>query len=119
MLIWGGSMNIPNEFKEAISDFFYDKSVDVYEAHKIVGEEMDVTIEKGDIKQNNLECNVHLISNEIAKRDYGLDIQANILVTCNTTVAKIGDYLVYNNNDYIVTGKLMPDSHTKLFAEVV
>lgn len=119
MRIWGGSMNISNEFKEAISNFFYDKSVDIYETQEIVGEEMDVTIEKGDIKQNNLKCNVHSISNEIAKRDYGLDIQANILVTCDTTVAKIGDYLVYNNTNYIVTGKLTPDSHTKLFAEVV
>jgi len=112
-------MNIPDEFKGAISDFFYDKCISVYESKEVVGEEMDVTIEKGELKQNNLKCNVHLISNEIAKRDYGLDIQANILVTCDTTVAKIGDYLLYNDADFIVTGKLTPDSHTKLFAEVV
>ena len=36
MLIWGGSMNIPKEFREAISDFFYDKFISVYEAKEVV-----------------------------------------------------------------------------------
>lgn len=109
-------MNIPEMFKKAIADTFYDKTVDIYETIEEIGEELDVIRKKGNIKQPNLSCNVHSIGNEVAQRDYGLNIEANIMITCSDTLAEIGDIIVYNNKNYIITGKLTPDSHIKLFA---
>ena len=111
-------MNISSEFKDIISDTFYDKEIDVYNTTEDIGEELDCTREKGEIKQANLSCNIHFTSNEVLKKEFGLDIEANIMVTCNTTVAEIGDIITYQNQDYDVTGKLKPDSHTKLFAQL-
>ena len=111
-------MNISSEFKEIISSVFYDKEIDVYNIVENVGEELDCTREKGEIKQAKLSCNVHFTSNEMVKKDFGLDIEANIMVTCDTTVAQIGDIITYQNQDYTITGKLTPDSHTKLFAQL-
>ena len=111
-------MNISSEFKEIISSVFYDKQIDVYDIVENVGEELDCTREKGEIKQAKLSCNVHFTSNEMVKKDFGLDIEVNIMVTCDTTVAQIGDIITYQNQDYTITGKLTPDSHTKLFAQL-
>lgn len=111
-------MNIPEEFKNTIASAFYDKKVEIYIPKEIVGEELDVERVKGDLKES-LECNVHFIGNEVAKKDYGLDIEANIMITCESSTGQIGDFLVYDNKDYCITGKLPLDSHTKLFARSI
>lgn len=111
-------MNIPETFKKVIADTFYDKTIEIYEAIEDVGEELDIIRRKGNIKEPNLNCNVHSIGNEVAQKDYGLNIEANIMITCDNTSAKIGDILVYNDQNYDITGKLTPDSHTKLFAKL-
>lgn len=111
-------MNIPEAFKKAIADTFYDKTVDIFGTIEEIGEELDVTRKKGDIKQPNLSCNVHSIGNEVAQKDYGLNIEANIMLTCNDTVADLGDMLIYDDKIYIITGKLTPDSHVKIFAKL-
>lgn len=108
-------MNITEDFKNAIASVFYDKKVEVYNAEEIVGEELDVERIKGKLKET-LECNVHFIGNEVAKKDYGLDIEANIMITCESSTGKIGEFVTYNGEDYFITGKLPLDSHTKLFA---
>lgn len=111
-------MNIQKNFKKAIADIFYDKKIDIYGTKKEIGEELDTIIVKSDLKESNLDCNIHFIGNDVAKKDYGLNIEANILVTCDKTVAKISDILTYLNQDYTITGKLTLDSHTKLFAKL-
>lgn len=111
-------MNIPEEFKNTIASVFYDKKADIYNAEEIVGEELDVERVKGKLKEP-LECNVQFIGNEVAKKDYGLDIEASIMITCKSSVGEIGDFLVYDNKDYYITGKLPLDSHIKLFARLI
>ena len=111
-------MQISSLFKEAIKNTFYDKKIDIYATIEQIGEELDTIMVKGDLKESNLPCNVHFIGNDVAKKDYGLNIEANILVTCDKTVAEISDILTYLNQDYTITGKLTPDSHTKLFAKL-
>ena len=111
-------MQIPNMFKEIIKNTFYDKTVDIYEAVEETGEELDTIMVKGPIKEDKLPCNVHFIGNEVVKKEFGLDIEANILVTCNKTKADISNILTYLGQDYTITGKLPCDSHTKLFASL-
>lgn len=111
-------MQISNLFKEVIKNTFYDKEIDIYGTIEEIGEELDTIRVKGKVKESNLPCNVHFIGNDVAKKDYGLDIEANIMITCDKTIAQISDILTYLNQDYTITGKLTPDSHTKLFAKL-
>lgn len=114
-------MNIPDKyktlFKQVVADTFYDKEADAYTAINDVGEELDAVIKKGDFIEN-IKCNVHQVSNESVQRDYGLAIEASIMITCDKTVAKIGDIITYRDTDYTITGILTPDSHTKIFAKL-
>ena len=111
-------MNIPETFKKAISDTFYDKEVDVYDILEETGEELDVVRKKGNIIEKSLKCNIHQTSNDLVLKDYGLNIEANIMITCDNTIAKIGDILTCKGQDYTITGKLTHDSHIKLFAKL-
>lgn len=111
-------MQIPNLFKEVIKNTFYDKKIDIYGTTDEIGLELDDIKVKGELKESNLSCNVHFIGNEVAKQNYGLDIEANIMVTCDETVADLSDIITYQGQDYTITGKLTPDSHTKLFAKL-
>lgn len=111
-------MQIPNLFKEVIKNTFYDKEIDIYETIEKTGEELDTIRTKGNLKEEKIPCNVHFIGNEVAKKDYGLNIEASIMITCDKTVAQMTDILAYLGQDYIITGKLTSDSHTKLFAKL-
>lgn len=110
-------MNIPKEFKQIIADTFYDKEVLIYNSTEEVGEELDVIKTKGTLKET-LKCNVHQIGNKLVQQDYGLDIEADIMITCEETNALKGDLLEYANEVYTITEVLSPDSHTKIFAKV-
>lgn len=111
-------MNITETFIQIISDTFYDKEVDIYDVLEETGEELDIVRKKDNIIEKSLKCNIHQTSNDLVLKDYGLNIEANIMITCDSTIAKIGDILTYKEQDYIVTGKLNFDSHTKLFAKL-
>lgn len=111
-------MQISNLFKEVIKNTFYDKKIDIYGTTEKIGEELDTIMIKGKLKESDLPCNVHFIGNDVAKKDYGLDIEANIMVTCDKTVAQITDIITYSNQDYTITGILPLDSHTKIFAKL-
>ena len=111
-------MEISNLFKEVIKNTFYDKKIDIYGTIEEIGEELDTIMVKGELKEKDLLCNVHFIGNDVAKKDYGLDIEASIMVTCDKTVAQISDIITYLNQDYTITGILTLDSHTKIFAKL-
>ena len=111
-------MKISNFFKNIIKDTFYDKKIDVYSSIEVLGEELDTIITKGELKIQNLDCNVQNTSNDIVQREYGLTIEANIMVSCDGQDVKNTDIIIYNQVDYIVTGVLLFDSHTKIFAKV-
>lgn len=109
-------MQISELFKQVISDTFYDKEVEIYNTIENVGEELDVVRSRGDLKEK-LKCNVHNVGNKVLQQDYGLDIQANIMITCSSTQAVKGDIITYNNIDYMVVEILTCDSHTKIFGD--
>ena len=109
-------MQISELFKQVISDTFYDKEVEIYNTIETVGEELDVVRSKSNLKEK-LKCNVHNIGNEVLQQDYGLDIQANIMITCSSTQAIKGDIATYNNIDYIIVEILKYDSHIKIFGD--
>lgn len=103
-------MNIPNEFKEAIKSTFYDKNITIFS----IGTELDEeggTID-GEKKQiENLDCNVQFQTCEKIQESYGKEIEAECIVTCDTTTASIGNIAKYNNKDYEIKAVIPKDTH--------
>lgn len=116
MRSWGGNMNISQEFKNAITEAFFDKEIKVYSIVEEVDEELCKTRKKGPLKAT-LNCNSHVISSEAVQKDYGLSIEANIMFTCNITAAQEYDLIDFKNKTYTCTGIVENDSHIKIFAK--
>lgn len=110
-------MNIPSEFKQIIADTFYDKDIEIWSSGTITDDEGSTIgigkVEKIDIFKGNFQFSTR----EYIQQEYGKEIEANAIVTCNKTVAKIGDILVYNGKDYIIKANPPSDSHTTLLVK--
>lgn len=107
-------MQIPNEFKKAIADTFYDKDIEIWSTGTITDDEGCV-VGNGKLKKiNEFKGNFQFTTREYIQQEYGKEIEANAIVTCDKTAAKIKDILVYNKNDYEIKSKIISDSHTTL-----
>jgi len=107
-------MKIPNEFKQVIKDTFYDKEIEIWSSGTIKDDEGAV-IENGKLEKiDSFKGNFQFTTREYIQQEYGKEIEANAIVTCDKTVAKISDILVYNSNEYEIKSKIIVDSHTTL-----
>ncbi len=107
-------MQIPNLFKQVIADTFYDKDIEIWTVGTIKDDEGAV-IGNGKVKKiDEFKGNFQFKTREYIQQEYGKEIEANAIVTCDKTVAKIGDILVYNGKDYTIKSIIHPDSHTTL-----
>lgn len=107
-------MKIPNEFKQVIADTFYDKEIEIWTSGTIKDNEGAVIEDGKQDKIDEFKGNFQFTIREYIQKVYGLEIEANAIVTCDKTVAQIGNILVYNGNDYIIKSKITGDSHTVL-----
>lgn len=107
-------MNIPGEFKRAIADTFYDKDMEIWNTGKIKTSEGAVIGTGKKEKVDSFKGNLQFKTREYIQQEYGKEIEANAIVTCDKTVAKIGDMLVYNGKDYTIIGIVPSDSHITL-----
>ncbi len=107
-------MKIPNEFKQAISDTFYDKDIEIWTLGVIKDDEGCVVENGKNNKIDEFKGNFQFTTREYIQQEYGKEIEANAIVTCNKTVAKIGDILVYNGKKYTIKANPSSDSHTTL-----
>lgn len=107
-------MKLPNEFKEVISDTFCDKQIEIWTSETIKDDEGSV-IGTGKIKKvDEFKGNFQFTTREYIQKEYGQEIEASAIVTCDKTIAKIGNIVVYNENDYTIKSKITSDSHTTL-----
>lgn len=107
-------MRIPNLFKEVIADTFYDKDIEIWSSGTIKDDEGSVVGEGKKEKTDSFKGNFQFTTREYIQKVYGLEIEANAIVTCDKTVATIGNIAVYKDNDYTIKSKITPDSHTIL-----
>ena len=110
-------MNIPNGFKQAVADTFYDKDIEIWSSGTIKDEE-GATIGSG--KQEKIDSfkgNFQFKTREYIQQEYGQEIEANALITCKSTVAEIGNILVYDNKEYTIVANPKSDSHTTLIVK--
>lgn len=104
-------MKIPDLFKMTIKNTFYDKKIEIWTAGTIMDNEGAI-IGTGKKKLiDSFDGNFQFTTREYIQQEYGKEIEANVIVTCDKTVAKIGDMLVYNGNDYTIKSKITGDSH--------
>ena len=88
-------MQIPEIFKKAIADTFYDKDIEIWSNTTTVDEEGAV-IENGKLqKLDSFKGNFQFSTREYIKQEYGKEIEASAIVTSENTIAKEGDILVY------------------------
>lgn len=107
-------MKIPETFKQAIADTFYDKDIEIWTEGTIKDDEGSV-IENGKLEKiDSFKGNFQFSTREYIQQEYGREIEANAIVTCDKTVAEIGNILVYNNNDYTIKSLITGDSHTTI-----
>ena len=107
-------MKIPDLFKEVIKNTFYDKDIEIWSSGTIKDDE-GADIGTGKVEKiDSFQGNFQFTTREYIQQEYGKEIEANAILTCNKTIAKIGDILVYNNNDYEIKSKITGDSHITL-----
>lgn len=91
-------MKIPEMFKQVIADTFYDKDIEIWTSGTIKDDEGSV-IGNGKIKKiDSFKGNFQFSTREYIQQEYGKEIEANAIVTCEKTLAKEGDILVYLRN---------------------
>ncbi len=107
-------MQIPDLFKKVISDTFYDKDIEIWSSGTITDDEGAV-IGSGKVEKiDSFKGNFQFTTREYIQKVYGLEIEANAIVTCDKTLATIGNIVVYKDNDYTIKSKITGDSHTVL-----
>jgi len=91
-------MEIPKIFKDTIKEYFYDKKIEIWTTETITDEEGAV-VESGKLdKIDEFYGNFQFSTKEKIKQDYGENIEANAIITCERTCAKEGDTLIYCKN---------------------
>lgn len=107
-------MQIPEIFKQAITDTFYDKDIEIWTAGTIKDDEGSV-IGNGKLdKIDSFKGNFQFSTREYIQQEYGKEIEANAIVTCNETKAEISNILVYDNKEYTIRSLVPSDSHITL-----
>lgn len=107
-------MKISETFKQAIADTFYDKDIEIWTEGTIKDDEGAV-IGNGKLEKiDSFKGNFQFSTREYIQQEYGREIEANAIVTCDKTVAEIGNILVYGNKDYIIKSIVPSDSHTTI-----
>lgn len=110
-------MKIPEEFKKVIADTFYDKDIEIWTLGTIKDDEGAVVGNGKLEKIDSFKGNFQFSTREYIQQEYGKEIEANAIVTCDKTVAEIGNILVYNNNDYTIKSLVPSDSHITILVE--
>lgn len=110
-------MNIPEEFKKVIADTFYDKDIEIWTKGTIKDDEGSIVGNGKLEKIDSFKGNFQFSTREYIQQEYGKEIEANAIVTCDKTIAEIGNILVYDNNDYTIKSLVPSDSHITILVE--
>lgn len=110
-------MKIPEEFKKAIADTFYDKDIEIWTSGTIKDDEGSVVGNGKLEKIDTFKGNFQFSTREYIQQEYGKEMEANAIVTCDKTVAEIGNILVYNDKEYEIKSLIPYDSHITILVE--
>lgn len=110
-------MQIPEIFKKVIADTYYDKDIEIW-TYETIKDDEGCVIGNGKLdKIDSFKGNFQFSTREYIQQEYGKEIEANAIVTCNKTKAEIGNILIYGNKEYAVKSLVPSDSHITLLVE--
>ena len=106
-------MQIPDLFKEAIKNTFYDKELKIMTTEK--EQERDdegcvIETEKEIVKET-IMGNFQYSTLEKVQQEYGKEMIAECIATCEDTGATVDDILVYQDKEYEIKAVIPYDSH--------
>lgn len=106
-------MKIPEMFKQAIADTFYDKELTIKttEKQQEKDEEGCIIVTEKDIIKEIIMGNFQFSALEKIQQEYGKEMQADCVVTCKDTQATVDDILVYLDKEYEIKAIIPYDSH--------
>lgn len=109
-------MNIPDIFKQAIADTFYDKELKIMTTEKEMqkDDEGGIVETKKDILKETIKGNFQTSTLEKVQQEYGKEMIAECIVTCSDTKATSDDVLVYLDKEYEIKAVISYDSHKKI-----
>lgn len=110
-------MKIPEIFKQVIADTFYDKDIEIWTSGTIKDDEGSIVGNGKLEKIDSFKGNFQISTREYIQQEYGKEIKANVIVTCDKTVAEIGNILVYNDKEYEIKSLVPSDSHITILVE--
>ena len=110
-------MNIPESFKKVIADTFYDKKLELWTEGTIRDVEGAVIANGKKDKVTDFIGNFQFQTREKIQQEYGQEIDAEAIITCDFIDAEIGNIVVYNNKDYIIRSSIKCDSHMTILVK--
>lgn len=110
-------MQLPEMFKQVITDTFCDKDIEIWTSGTIKDDEGAV-VGNGKLERiDSFKGNFQFQTREKIQQEYGQEIEANAIVTCSDTKASIGNILVYNGKEYEIKANPQSDSHITLIVK--
>ena len=104
-------MLFPNSAKQPISQAFYDKEVAILEKEEAYDTEGGL-VKTGSITKSTFTGNVRFVSYDESQQEKGLVKDIDVVITCPTDIdVTVGDFLQYQGSKYVVTSRVMSDSH--------
>ncbi|MCI8486058.1 MAG: hypothetical protein HFJ20_02990 [Clostridia bacterium] len=110
-------MQISDLFKQVMANTFYDKHIEIWTSGTITDDEGAVIGNGKKDLIDEFDGNFQFTTREYIQKEYGQEIEANAIVTCDKTIARIGDILVYDEKEYKIKANPTSDSHVTLLVE--
>lgn len=106
-------MKLPNEFKQIIADTFYDKELKIMttEKEEVRDDEGSIIETEKDIVKETIIGNFQFSTLEKVQQEYGKEMIAECIATCEDTQATVDDILVYLGKEYEIKVIIPYDSH--------
>jgi hypothetical protein len=109
-------MNIPNTFKTAIKDNFYDKTIDMYDV--TTEPDTEGNLKKGaDVtKTGSFKGNISFEGFDAVQEEYGIDTEIDAMITTDEDI-DLDQVLAYGGVFYEVIRAIENDSHNLLITQ--
>ncbi len=114
-------MKIPDLFKQAIADTFYDKELKIMttEKEEVRDDEGCIVETEKDAIKETIMGNFQFSTLEKVQQEYGKEMVAECIATCENTRATVNDILVYLDKEYEIKAIIPYDSHKTILLHKV
>lgn len=106
-------MQIPDLFKKVIANTFYDKELKIMTTEKEQERDDEGCIidTEREILKETIMGNFQFSTLEKVQQEYGKEMVAECIATCEDTQATVDDILVYLDKEYEIKAIIPYDSH--------